>query len=56
MGPAGRRLRALLVMAVAVVATANHYVVDVVAGIALALLGYAAAVALERRRTPEAPP
>ena len=46
-----------LVMAVAVVATANHYVVDVVAGIALALLGYAAAVALERRRDArEAPP
>jgi membrane-associated phospholipid phosphatase len=37
-------------MAFAVVATANHYVVDVAAGIALAMVGYAAALALERRR------
>lgn len=38
-------------MAFAVVATANHYVVDVVAGLMLAMVGYAAAVALESRRT-----
>jgi membrane-associated phospholipid phosphatase len=42
-------------MALAVVATANHYVVDVVAGLALALLGYAAALLLERRRARRAP-
>ncbi|MFC4784931.1 phosphatase PAP2 family protein [Nocardioides sp. MAHUQ-72] len=39
-----------VLMAVAVVATANHYVVDVVAGIALALVGHVCALALERRR------
>ena len=39
-----------VLMAFAVVATANHYVVDVVAGIALAMVGYACALALERRR------
>jgi len=37
-------------MAVAVVATANHYVIDVVAGIALALIGHLIALWLERRR------
>lgn len=39
-----------VLMAWAVVATANHYVVDVPAGIALALIGYAAARLLARRR------
>jgi len=43
-------------MAFAVVATANHYVLDVVAGIALALLGHACAVHLERRRARRARP
>ena len=43
-------------MALAVVATANHYVVDVAAGIALALLGYGCALLLERRRARRAPP
>jgi membrane-associated phospholipid phosphatase len=42
-------------MALAVVATANHYVVDVAAGLALALLGYVAALLLERRRARRAP-
>lgn len=42
-------------MAFAVVATANHYVLDVVAGLALALVGYAAALLLERRRAARAP-
>jgi membrane-associated phospholipid phosphatase len=40
-----------VLMAFAVVATANHYVVDVAAGLVLAMLGYAAAVAFEARRT-----
>jgi PAP2 superfamily len=39
-----------VLMAVAVVATANHYLVDVVAGVAFALLGHAGALVLERRR------
>ena len=39
-----------VLMAFAVVATANHYVIDVAAGLALAMVGYAAAVALESRR------
>jgi len=43
-------------MAFAVVATANHYVVDVAAGLALALIGHAAALLLERRRARRAPP
>jgi hypothetical protein len=43
-------------MAVAVVATANHYVVDVAAGIALALVGHAVALWLERRRAGKSPP
>jgi membrane-associated phospholipid phosphatase len=34
----------------AVVATANHFVLDVVAGLALALIGHAVALHLERRR------
>ena len=37
-------------MAGAVIATANHYVVDVIAGVALVLVGHAVALALERRR------
>ncbi len=49
-----------VLMAFAVVATANHYVVDVIAGLMLAMVGYAAAVALESRRgrrsRPAAPP
>jgi hypothetical protein len=39
-----------VLMAWAVVATANHYVLDVVAGIALVLMGHAVAVALQRHR------
>jgi membrane-associated phospholipid phosphatase len=42
-------------MVFAVVATANHYVVDVVAGLTLALIGYAAALLLERRRARRSP-
>jgi hypothetical protein len=37
-------------MAWAVIATANHYVLDVVAGVALVLIGHAVAVVLQRRR------
>ena len=37
-------------MMISVVATGNHYVLDVVAGIALALVGHLAAIGLERRR------
>ena len=39
-----------VLMTVSVVVTANHYILDVVAGIALVLVGHAAALALERRR------
>jgi membrane-associated phospholipid phosphatase len=39
-----------VLMAFAVVATANHYLLDVVAGIALALVGQAVALWLEKRR------
>jgi hypothetical protein len=39
-----------VLMAFAVVATANHYVVDVVAGVALVLVGHAVALHLEQRR------
>lgn len=39
-----------VLMAFAVVATANHYIVDVVAGVALVLVGHAVALYLERRR------
>jgi hypothetical protein len=35
---------------VAVVATANHFVIDVVAGVALVLVGYYLALRLERWR------
>jgi membrane-associated phospholipid phosphatase len=44
-----------MLMAFAVVATANHYLVDVVAGVSLALLGWGVAIALERRRCRRAP-
>jgi hypothetical protein len=37
-------------MAWAVIATANHYLLDVVAGILLVLVGHTVAVVLERRR------
>ena len=39
-----------LLMALAVVATANHYLVDVAAGVAFAMAGYGVALLLERRR------
>lgn len=39
-----------VLMSLAVVATANHFVVDALAGIALALIGHVVALALERRR------
>ena len=39
-----------VLMTMSVVVTANHYILDVVAGIALVLVGHAAALALERRR------
>jgi membrane-associated phospholipid phosphatase len=39
-----------LLMAYAVIATANHYVLDVVGGLLLVMVGHAAAVALEQRR------
>lgn len=39
-----------VLMTVSVVVTGNHYVLDVVAGIALALIGYAAALGLEQWR------
>ncbi len=42
-----------VLMAGAVIATANHYVVDVLAGIALVLVGHVVALALERRRVRE---
>ena len=41
-----------MLMARAVVFTANHYILDVVAGIALVLVSHAGAIALERRRRP----
>ena len=39
-----------ILMTWAVVATANHYVLDVIAGIALALIGHLVALMIERRR------
>lgn len=39
-----------VLMAWAVVSTANHYIVDVVAGVTLVLIAHAAALLLERRR------
>jgi membrane-associated phospholipid phosphatase len=38
-------------MAWAVVATGNHYLLDVVAGIVLVTAGHVVAVAIDRRRT-----
>jgi hypothetical protein len=40
-----------LLMVWAVIATGNHYVLDVVAGITLVLVGYGVSILLERRRT-----
>jgi hypothetical protein len=40
-----------LAMGFAVVATANHYVIDVAAGVAVVLVGLAAALAVENRKT-----
>lgn len=42
-------------MMLAVVATANHYVLDVVAGVALVLVAHAGALLLERRRASRRP-
>ncbi|MGZ5404703.1 MAG: phosphatase PAP2 family protein [Nocardioides sp.] len=39
-----------ILMALAVVVTANHFILDVVVGVILALTGHLAALALERRR------
>lgn len=39
-----------VLMAAAVVLTANHYILDVVAGVALVLVAHVAALAIERRR------
>jgi hypothetical protein len=39
-----------ILMAMAVVLTANHYLLDVVAGVTLVLIGHVGALALERRR------
>jgi hypothetical protein len=53
-GTIGLRMLGVLMpvlMMWAVVATANHYVLDVVAGVALALIGHAAALHLERQRS-----
>lgn len=44
-----------VLMMLAVVATANHYVLDVVAGVALALAAHAGALLLERRRAARRP-
>lgn len=44
-----------VLMASAVVLTANHYLIDGLAGAALSLLGLAAAVAIERRLAPARP-
>jgi membrane-associated phospholipid phosphatase len=45
-----------VLMSMAVVATANHYVLDVLAGIILALIGHLVALQLERRRARVASP
>lgn len=45
-----------VLMAYAVVATGNHYLVDVVVGVGFALVGYAAALRLEQRRAVRAGP
>ncbi|MGD9958702.1 phosphatase PAP2 family protein [Nocardioides sp.] len=39
-----------VLMAIAVVVTANHFILDVVVGVILVLIGHLAALALERRR------
>jgi membrane-associated phospholipid phosphatase len=39
-----------ILMMTAVVATANHYILDVVAGVVLVLLGHLVALQLEKRR------
>ncbi len=39
-----------VLMAVSVVVTANHYILDVVAGVTLVLIGHAVALALEKQR------
>jgi hypothetical protein len=39
-----------VLMAWAVVATANHFVLDVVAGVTLVVFGHLVALGLERRR------
>lgn len=44
-----------VLMAFAVVATANHYLLDVVAGVTLVLIGHAVALRLERRRERDRP-
>jgi membrane-associated phospholipid phosphatase len=44
-----------VLMMLAVVATANHYVLDVVAGVALVLVAHAGALLLERRRAARQP-
>lgn len=44
-----------VLMTLAVVATANHYVLDVVAGVALVLAAHAGALLLERRRAARQP-
>jgi membrane-associated phospholipid phosphatase len=44
-----------VLMMLAVVATANHYVLDVVAGVALVLAAHAGALLLERRREARRP-
>lgn len=41
-----------LAMGFAVIATANHFILDVVGGIAVVMVGLAVAVAIERRKTP----
>jgi membrane-associated phospholipid phosphatase len=43
-------------MAWAVIATGNHYVLDVVAGVTLVLIGHAVSLVLERRRQRRAAP
>jgi membrane-associated phospholipid phosphatase len=44
-----------VLMALATVATANHYLLDVVAGAAFALVGLWAALVIERHRSPQEP-
>jgi membrane-associated phospholipid phosphatase len=44
-----------LLMAIAVVVTANHYVLDVVVGVALVVIGHWAALQLEHRRARRSP-